>query len=355
MRSFDKTRPFIVATMLALVFATSSAQDPLAVAPSTELPAGSFSTVIAPVPALAAEALPPPLSPPRFVLLAPSVRQGDPVFAEIVSMERLSHVDFELRDARGALLSRGRVFALDAKGKGSRWGALAGLSWDVEAGRAEARVSGLQAGQSFVVSVPILIEARKFALEDIPLDKANTEIRAVPDPQKTAEALAIQAIYARVDQGELWASLPFVAPVGDARRSAGFGDRRRFLYAGGGSDSAWHSGIDFAVPVGTPVHAPAAGRVLFSGMRIVTGYTMVIEHDPGLYSILMHLSKGIAAEGSLVKAGEVVALSGFTGLATGPHLHWEVRAGEVAVDPDFFVAARTTPFPWLDTAVPPGR
>jgi murein DD-endopeptidase MepM/ murein hydrolase activator NlpD len=294
-------------------------------------------------------------SPPSLVLQAASARQGDPVFAGIVSARPLSELVFELRDERGNLLSRGKAFPLDAKEKGTRWGALAGLGWEAETGRAEVSVKGLENGKPFVVSAPLLIAPREFTLEEIPLDKANTEIRTLPDPKKTAEAVAIWAIYARTDPGALWASLPFIAPVGNARRSAGFGDRRRYLYAGGGSDTAWHSGIDFAVPVGTPVRAPAAGRVVFSGPRIVTGYTMVIEHDPGLYSILMHLSKGIAAEGSMVKAGDVVALSGFTGFATGPHLHWEVRAGEVPVDPDFFLAAGQPPFPWLDTSTPPLR
>jgi len=101
--------------------------------------------------------------------------------------------------------------------------------------------------------------------------------------------------------------------------------------------------------------APASGRVVFSGMRIVTGYTMVIEHLPGLYSILMHLSKGVAPVGALVKGGDVVAYSGFTGFATGPHLHWEMRAAGVPVDPDFFLAARAELFPWLDIEAPPVR
>ncbi|HUX41550.1 MAG TPA: M23 family metallopeptidase [Rectinemataceae bacterium] len=292
---------------------------------------------------------------PALVLQASSVRQGDPIFAECVAEEPVTDPVFELRDSRGFILARGKLFALFSATPGTHWGAVTGIAWNVAAGPAVAELRGQEEGRPFIVTAPLLIEAREFALEEIPLDKANTEIRAVPDPEKTAEALAIWAIYARTDPGALWASLPFVAPVGKARRSAGFGDRRRYLYAGGGSDTAWHSGIDFAVPVGTPVHAPAAGRIIFSGPRIVTGYTMVIEHDPGLYSILMHLSKGIAAEGSMVKAGDVVALSGATGFATGPHLHWEVRAGEVPVDPDFFLAAGMPPFPWLDTSTPPLR
>ncbi len=306
------------------------------------------------LPTSAQDAQPNP-PPPTLILQSASARQGDPVFAECIAAEPISDPVFELRSQRGSILARGKVFALPASVPGTRWGIVAGLSWDVVAGPAEAELRGQEGSRPFAVSVALSVEARQFASDTIPLDAANTALHALPDPKKVAEALAIQAIYARVDPAALWASLPFVAPVGDARRSAGFGDKRRYLYAGGGTDSSQHSGIDFAVPVGTPVHAPASGRVVFYGMRIVTGNTMVIEHAPGLYSVLMHLSQGIAPEGSLVKAGDVVALSGVTGFATGPHLHWEVRAGDLPVDPDFFLAPQVKPFPWLDTPTSAGR
>lgn len=262
----------------------------------------------------------------------------------------------EIRDAAGHRIERLRVFALPGEAGLARWGAIGGLGWEAEPGPGEIRAVGSVSGRPFAISVPFAVLPRAFATEDIALDKANTELRAVPDPKKTAEALSIQAIYARIDTEARWGQAPFLSPVGDARRSAGFGDRRRYLYATGGSDSSWHSGIDFAVPVGTPVRAPAAGRVVFSDSRIVTGYTMVIEHQPGLYSVLMHLSKGVAPVGSLVKAGDLVAYSGVSGLATGPHLHWEVRAGEVPVDPDYFLSAGAgNPFPWLDTPASSGQ
>jgi len=326
---------------------TSPSGPPAAGSPTGTMAASS------PTGSPAASASAPPaasLAPPSFIASSATARQGDPVFAEIAAGSAIGKLEFELRDSGGHLLARGKVFSLPAKDGGSRWGALAGLGWQVSAGKAELRASGIWDGKAFVILAPLVVEARAFPSEDIALDMANTTLRSVPDPKKTEEALSIQAIYARVDQHGLWATLPFVSPVGEARRSAGFGDRRRFLYASGGSDSTWHSGIDFAVPVGTPVHAPGAGKVVFSGMRIVTGYTMVIEHAPGLYSVLMHLSKGLAPEGSLVKRDEVVAYSGVTGLATGPHLHWEVRAGEVPVDPDFFLGSTgVKAFPWLDT------
>ena len=71
--------------------------------------------------------------------------------------------------------------------------------------------------------------------------------------------------------------------------------------------------------------------------RISTGYSIVIEHLPGLYSLYYHLSELKVEEGQMVKQGELIGKSGATGLATGPHLHWEIRLNGSAVVPEFFL------------------
>jgi murein DD-endopeptidase MepM/ murein hydrolase activator NlpD len=73
--------------------------------------------------------------------------------------------------------------------------------------------------------------------------------------------------------------------------------------------------------------------------REVTGKTLVIEHLPGLYSLYFHLSKIEVEKGAVVDRGSCIALSGSSGMATGPHLHWELRARGEAVDPGYWVKA----------------
>ncbi|MEI6877220.1 MAG: M23 family metallopeptidase [Spirochaetota bacterium] len=272
-------------------------------------------------------------------LVAPeSLRQGDPLFVGFSANSPVTEGRLELRDQAGKLISRGRLYTISHDRGGVYYGAVLGLPYEAAPGNAEIRLSGKLDEGSLHLSKRIMIEARRFPSEDVPLDTANTVLRTIPDPKKVEEALNIQSIYARSDEGEVWMNGSFVMPVPDLRRSAGFGDRRRYLYASGGTDSIWHSGIDFAEPVGTPVLAPASGRVVYSGLRIVTGYTMVIEHLPGIYSVFMHLSKGLIPVGQVARQGEAVALSGNTGLSTGPHLHWEVRAGGEPVDPEFWLS-----------------
>lgn len=202
-------------------------------------------------------------------------------------------------------------------------------------------------GLAFSLEYRFQVARRDFSSEDIPLDPANTAIRTVPDPRKDAEAKALYALLGQVDEGAAWLDEGFLFPVDSQRRTAGFGDRRRYVYAKGGSDTSVHAGIDVGVPQATPVRACGAGRVVFAAERIVTGKTIIIEHLPGLYSLYMHLSSIKVVPGELVPRGGPIGLSGSTGLSTGPHLHWELRLRGRAVDPDYWVLS-----PLLDKGLP---
>jgi murein DD-endopeptidase MepM/ murein hydrolase activator NlpD len=78
--------------------------------------------------------------------------------------------------------------------------------------------------------------------------------------------------------------------------------------------------------------------VILARFRIVTGNSVIIEHLPGVYSLYYHLDHIDVAEGAMVSAGTLLGQSGSTGLATGPHLHWEIRVSQENTDPDAFVA-----------------
>jgi murein DD-endopeptidase MepM/ murein hydrolase activator NlpD len=138
--------------------------------------------------------------------------------------------------------------------------------------------------------------------------------------------------------GPVWATEAFAPPVASTRRTSYYGDRRVYDYSDGTSDTSIHAGVDYGVPKGTEVHACAPGRVVFAAPRIVTGNSVIIQHLPGLYSLYYHLDSITAKSGEDLRQGELLGLSGSTGLSTGPHLHWEIRAGGENADPDAFVA-----------------
>ena len=94
-----------------------------------------------------------------------------------------------------------------------------------------------------------------------------------------------------------------------------------------------HDGIDIAVPTGTPVHAAAAGIVIYASWMTGYGNLVVIDHGNGLATAYAHNSSLVVTVGQLVEQGRTISLSGSTGNSTGPHVHFEVRVNGVPVDP----------------------
>ena len=94
-----------------------------------------------------------------------------------------------------------------------------------------------------------------------------------------------------------------------------------------------HYGVDFKLPIGTPVYAPAEGTVTYAGYMRGGGYTVIINHKGGYTTVYMHLSKFDVRKGQDVRIGQVIAKSGNTGYSTGSHLHYEVHINGRAVDP----------------------
>lgn len=98
-----------------------------------------------------------------------------------------------------------------------------------------------------------------------------------------------------------------------------------------------HEGIDLAVSTGTEVSASAEGVVIQSGWNGGYGISIYVDHGNGIVTRYGHLSQAYAQVGRKVKQGEVIGLSGNTGNSTGPHLHFEVRIGDVSVNPANYV------------------
>ena len=151
-----------------------------------------------------------------------------------------------------------------------------------------------------------------------------------PPPQDLArirvEADRLAAIFGTVTIPDRLEA--FVPPVPGVAGS-NFGTRSIF----NGEERAPHAGVDFRGAVGTPVAAPAAGRVVLAEDLFFTGQTVVIDHGLGLYSLLAHLSRIDVMPGHAVSRGQRIGLLGASGRVTGPHLHWTVRLGEARVDP----------------------
>ena len=277
---------------------------------------------------------------PALSIVAPTrLRQGDPVLAWVIADAPAADApaaEAELVNAAGKVVLRSRCFPAAAMigADTGFFGLLMALPPALPPGSYRLAVGGATAD--------VAVEARVFPLETIRLDETNARIRTVPSKRKDDEARRLHSILTKVDGGAVIAGpSAFLFPVEGGRQSAGFGDVRRYVLPKGGSERSVHEGIDWAVVAGTVVRACARGKVLLTANREVTGKTVVIEHLPGLYSLYCHLSAIDVAEGSVVERGGRIALSGSSGMSTGPHLHWEMRAMGEAVDPGY----------WLKTAI----
>ncbi|MAP35220.1 MAG: peptidase M23 [Halomonas sp.] len=116
---------------------------------------------------------------------------------------------------------------------------------------------------------------------------------------------------------------------GSYRLSSNFNPRRLHPVTGRVSP---HNGTDFAMPIGTPITAPANGRVERVGNHHAAGRYIVVRHDNGYRTRYLHLSQPLVSQGERITMGERIALSGNTGRSTGPHLHYEVIVNNTPVN-----------------------
>lgn len=135
---------------------------------------------------------------------------------------------------------------------------------------------------------------------------------------------------------QLWNG-SFIYPS-QAPKSSPFGVRRSY---NNGPPDTYHKGLDFAAAHGSPVLAPADGKVVLTGLEKdgyqVHGDTIILDHGHGLTSIYMHLSKIDVNPGDTVKKSQKIGEVGHTGISTGPHLHWGTYLYGISVDPELFV------------------
>jgi len=183
-------------------------------------------------------------------------------------------------------------------------------------------------GTSFGFSQGVLVSSGDYPFDPVLIVSPETIDPAVTKPEDAEWA----ALTATATSQKLWKSeftSPAPPPFTDCWPSR-FGNRRSY---NGSEYSYFHSGLDFCGGVGTEILAPAAGKVVFAGPLTVRGNATVIDHGWGIYSGYLHQSDILVNVGEMVTQGQVIGKVGGTGRVTGPHLHWEIWAGGVQVDP----------------------
>lgn len=179
-----------------------------------------------------------------------------------------------------------------------------------------------------VQNLSVLVRDHKFPIQRIYLPPTKAGLEATEYESKRVEAFK-----ALKTQQKYWKGFfikPNTGPV-----TTIYGVRR--YYNGKFAQDYYHRGIDYGGAAGSPVVAPAAGRVALVG-RVSEGFRLHgnvigIDHGQGVTSIFMHLSRIHVKKGDFVKPGQLIGAVGSTGAATGPHLHWGLYVNGQSVDP----------------------
>lgn len=185
------------------------------------------------------------------------------------------------------------------------------------------QVDFLGADGSVRHTAEVTVRDARFPVQNLIIGKATRELKPSPGEMET-----VAAFRKTVTETRRWTE-PFVAPVSGCMNSP-FGVKR--LY-NGQPTGQYHGGVDQRSPAGRPIRAVTSGVVGMVRTYNLHGNVVGIDHGQGLLTIYLHMSKIAVAEGAVVHPGDVIGYVGATGRATGPHLHWQVYANGVAVNP----------------------
>ena len=150
------------------------------------------------------------------------------------------------------------------------------------------------------ITIPFHIKEKTFISETIDLNQANTDIKTDMSPERLEQIEKLNTIFETIISEDVYDLKKFIKPVIQDRKTSFFADRRLYRYTNNETSTLYH-----------------------------------------ILSLYYHLSSLNVKEGQIVKQGELIGLSGKTGLATGPHLHWEVRLNALPVSPEFFLSDYT--------------
>lgn len=211
----------------------------------------------------------------------------------------------------------------------SFFSAILGADVDAKPGVSKLRLSArTRSGGEAQAEIPVRILAKAFRQESFNVPPGFDQMTAETLQEIRREQAAFARVFAAPEAERFW-DAPFVRPVPHEASASSFGSRRII----NGKPRAPHSGTDLSAPAGTEVRAANHGKVVLAGNFFFAGGSIVLDHGGGLFTMYFHLSELRAGEGTLVRKGEIIGLSGATGRVTGAHLHWGARLANARVDP----------------------
>ncbi len=248
--------------------------------------------------------------------------QGEPVLVEVSPLPRADNV---------VMIWKGRTIPMRGDGPG-RYVGLIGIDLLEPPGNAILTIRATEGGRPLRFDARIGIREGTFPVQELTLPEEMTRFDAATLKRISRESQRLAERFSRESAPPAW-TFPFLPPVSEFR-AKGFGSRRVI----NGESRSPHAGVDVNLPAGTPVVAIADGTVAFAGEQFFGGNSVVLDHGGEVYSVYYHLREYVVSEGEKVSRGERIGSVGASGRATGPHLHFSVRAAGGRIDPALLMA-----------------
>jgi murein DD-endopeptidase MepM/ murein hydrolase activator NlpD len=211
--------------------------------------------------------------------------------------------------------------------EGTRRKAIVGLALAVEPG--EQKLEVREATDTRTVAFNVL--PKKYREQKLTVPQRQVDLSPEDEARVEKEQVRLRAVYTSFSEA-MPATFMLQVPVPGVRQNT-FGSRRVF----NGQSRNPHSGMDIAAGTGTPIRAPADGKVVDVGNYFFNGNNVLIDHGRGFITMYCHLSAFDVKAGDVVKTGQIIGKVGATGRVTGPHLHFGVLLNGASVDPSIFL------------------
>jgi murein DD-endopeptidase MepM/ murein hydrolase activator NlpD len=267
------------------------------------------------------------LSPPAQVPAKKWIAQWEP--AKLVNgspvLFRVT-APLQLEDLRGNFL--GQEFSFLPNQACHCWYGFAGVSLATKPGTYTLHVEGkAKDGKDAAMSYTVAVGAAHYPTSTLKVAPGFVEPPKETLPRIEEDQAEKKKAFATTAPETLWSGR--FEPPADAEVSGVFGSARVF----NGVKKSQHTGLDFRVTTGTPIVATNSGTVILARPLYFEGNCVMIDHGQGLLTMYLHLSEFKVKEGDAVKKGQTLGLSGGTGRATAPHLHFAVRWRGEYLDP----------------------
>ncbi len=231
----------------------------------------------------------------------------------------------KLAAVTGRFMGRDVVFFPDKEGA---FTALIGVEVDYKVGAnpLDVRAKSID-GEESQQSKSMEVVAGVFPSEVLTVQPRKVEPLKKDLPRIKRERALIGAAYAASAKQHFW-DPPVTMPI-TSEITSKYGTKRVY----NGIKQSAHYGTDLRAKVGTPILAPISGRVALARDLFFTGWTVILDHGFGFFTIYAHMSKIKVKQGAQVKKGARLGMSGATGRVSGPHLHWGAQLHGIKIDP----------------------